>query len=79
MNTARNSSIPTIVTTAAVLAVLALALAPLCGTSGVLFGGYELMTSSIEGELAIGVMAALVLADHALRQHAQNKLPPLNP
>ncbi len=43
------------------LALLALGIASFAGTNGVLFGGYDLMTASIDGDMAIGVMAALVL------------------
>jgi len=43
------------------LAGLALALVPIAGEHGVLFGGYQLMQDSIAGEMAIGVMAALVV------------------
>lgn len=43
------------------VAVLALALLPIAGNHGVLFGGYELMHSSIASEMTIGVMAALVV------------------
>jgi CIC family chloride channel protein len=43
------------------LAVLAIALAPLCGSQGVLYGGYDLMKGSIATELAIGTMAILVV------------------
>lgn len=41
------------------LGVLALALAPLTGTHGVLFGGYELMRSSVAADL--GLQALLIL------------------
>ena len=39
---------------------VALALAPIAGTFGVLFGGYDLMDGSIAGTLSVGVMALLV-------------------
>jgi len=42
------------------LAILAVAIAPLAGTHGVLFGGYELMESTISGGITIRVMAVLV-------------------
>ena len=44
------------------LALLALALVPIAGGHGVLFGGYELMKSSIAGELGLSVMGVLILA-----------------
>ena len=44
-----------------VVGLLALGLAGVSGEHGVLFGGYELMADSIHGELAIGVMAVLVI------------------
>ncbi|MFT4709295.1 MAG: CIC family chloride channel protein [Bacteroidia bacterium] len=43
------------------LAVLAVGLAPLTGEYGVLYGGYDLMTGSIGGQLAISTMAILVV------------------
>ncbi len=43
------------------LGLLALGLAPLTGKSGVLFGGYELMSGSIHGELEVGVILLLVV------------------
>ena len=43
------------------LALLVLAIAPFAGTHGVLFGGYDLMTGSIAGDISIGVMALLVV------------------
>jgi CIC family chloride channel protein len=42
------------------LAILVLSIAPFTGEHGVLFGGYELMKSSIAGDLAIPAMALLV-------------------
>jgi len=44
------------------LAGLALAIAPLVGEHGVLFGGYHLMEASIAGEMAIITMVVLVVA-----------------
>ena len=44
------------------VALIAVCIAPLAGENGVLYGGYELMKSSIASELAIGTMAVLVLA-----------------
>ncbi len=44
------------------LGALALALAPIAGTHGVLFGGYELMTDAIHGELAVGALCLLAFA-----------------
>ena len=44
------------------LALLAVAIAPIAKSSGVLFGGYDLMKSSISAELAIETMALLALA-----------------
>lgn len=43
------------------LAFLAVFLAPLTGEFGVLYGGYDLMTGSIGGQLAISTMAILVV------------------
>lgn len=43
------------------LAFLAVCLAPLTGEFGVLYGGYDLMTGSIGGQLAISTMAILVV------------------
>ncbi len=43
------------------LAGLAFAIAPWAGTSGVLGGGYELIKTSIAGELPIAIMGVLVL------------------
>ena len=42
--------------------VIALLIAPIAGDQGIFFGGYGLMTVSIEGHLAISVLLALVLA-----------------
>lgn len=42
--------------------IVAVAIANVAGESGVLYGGYDLMSSSIQGDLAIGVMSLLVLA-----------------
>lgn len=44
------------------LGALALAIRPLAGEAGVLFGGYELMRASISGGLALGALATLVFA-----------------
>ena len=44
------------------LGALALALAPIAGPHGVLFGGYELMTDAIHGELAVGALCLLAFA-----------------
>jgi len=44
-----------------VLALMAVAIAPIAGEHGILSGGYELMTSSIEGQMAIGTMAILAV------------------
>ena len=44
------------------LGLLAVGISSVSGKHGVLLGGYELMSSSIAGELAIGVMALLVVA-----------------
>lgn len=41
---------------------LALALAPLTGDYGVLFGGYHLMEGSVANQLAVGIALVLVLA-----------------
>ena len=43
------------------LAFLAVGLAPLAGDYGVLYGGYDLMTGSIGGQLAVSTMAILVV------------------
>lgn len=42
------------------LGALALALAPVAGPHGVLFGGYELMHDAIHGRLAVGTLCLLV-------------------
>jgi len=44
------------------LGLLALAIAPLCGEQGVLFGGYRLMEAAMHGELAVGVLLLLAFA-----------------
>jgi len=44
------------------LGALALALAPLTGDHGILFGGYRLMEASIANELTVGIAFVLVLA-----------------
>jgi len=44
------------------LGLLALALIPFTGTTGVLFGGYELINICASGELALGALALLVVA-----------------
>lgn len=44
------------------LGLLALALSPLAGEQGVLFGGYELMRASIDGTLAVHVLLVLAVA-----------------
>ncbi|MHC4260914.1 MAG: chloride channel protein [Planctomycetota bacterium] len=44
------------------LGILALAIAPLTGEHGILFGGYDLMRGSITGEIALGAAALLVVA-----------------
>jgi len=44
------------------LGLVALAIAPLAGTDGVLFGGYGLISASIEGRVAVGILLLLVLA-----------------
>jgi CIC family chloride channel protein len=44
------------------LGVLALSLAPLAGTHGVLFGGYELMRSSVAAELGLWTLLLLIPA-----------------
>ncbi|HRV80953.1 MAG TPA: chloride channel protein, partial [Planctomycetota bacterium] len=42
--------------------VLALALAPTCGEHGILFGGYDLMKSSVAGDLTPKLIVILILA-----------------
>ncbi len=44
------------------LGALALALSPLTGSHGVLFGGYELMRDSIAGEIGLVALGILILA-----------------
>ena len=44
------------------LALLALGIAPLAGGHGVLFGGYELMKSSIAGSMTVKIMVLLIVA-----------------
>jgi len=43
------------------LAILAVSIAPFAGEHGVLYGGYDLMTGSIAGEMAITTMLLLVI------------------